>query len=94
MSCGVGSRHGSNLPWLWLWRRPAAVAPILPLTWKLPHAMGVALKKKERKKKDLCDLIEILANTILQCINVSNHIVNIMYQINMLYTVHLYNIIC
>ena len=31
---------------LWLWCRPAAVAPIRPLAWELPHAPGVALKKK------------------------------------------------
>ena len=24
MSCGVGSRHGLNLVWLWLWCRLAA----------------------------------------------------------------------
>ena len=23
-------RHGSDLAWLWLWRRPAAIAPIRP----------------------------------------------------------------
>ena len=43
---------------LWLWCRPAAAAPIRPLAWELPYAMGVALKKKkkegkERKKKQL-----------------------------------------
>ena len=30
---------------LWLWRRPVAVAPIGPLAWEPPYAMGVALKK-------------------------------------------------
>ena len=30
-----------------LWCRPAAAALIQPLGWKLPCAMGVALKKKE-----------------------------------------------
>ena len=34
---------------LWLWRRPAAVAPIRPLAWGLPHVVGVALKKKKKK---------------------------------------------
>ena len=28
------------------WPRPAAVAPIRPLAWELPCAMGAALKKK------------------------------------------------
>ena len=28
MGCGVGCRHGSDLAFLWLWRRLAATAPI------------------------------------------------------------------
>ena len=36
---------------LWLWRRLAAAAPFPPLAWKLPHATGTALKRKERKTK-------------------------------------------
>ena len=36
---------------LWLWRRLAAAAPIQPLVWKLPDAMGVALKRKKEKEK-------------------------------------------
>ena len=28
-----------------LWCRPSAVAPIGPLVWEPPYAMGVALKK-------------------------------------------------
>ena len=30
--------------WLWLWCRPAAVAPIGPLAWKRPYAASLALK--------------------------------------------------
>ena len=33
-----------DLALLWLWRRPAAIAPIRPLAWKPPYAKGVALK--------------------------------------------------
>ena len=54
MSCGVGHRHGSDLAWLWLWGRLAAVAPIRPLGWETPYAAGAALKRqkdKEKKKK-------------------------------------------
>ena len=40
MSCGVGRRHGSDPPLLWLWRRPAAAAPIGPLAWEPPRAAG------------------------------------------------------
>ena len=29
---------------LWLWCRPAAVAPIRPLAWEAPYAVGAALK--------------------------------------------------
>ena len=50
MSCGVDRRHGSDLAWLWLWWRPAAVAPIRPLAWEPPCAAGAALKSKERNK--------------------------------------------
>ena len=44
MSCGVSHRHGLD-PVL-LWCRLASIAPFRPLAWKLPYAMGVALKKK------------------------------------------------
>ena len=30
-----------------LWHRPAAVAPIGPLTWELPYAAGVAVKREK-----------------------------------------------
>ena len=36
---------------LWLWCRPAAVAPIKPLAWEPPYAMDAALKCKKKKKK-------------------------------------------
>ena len=49
MSCGVGHRHGLDPVWLWLW--PAAVAPMGPLAWEPPYAMGVALKSKKNKNK-------------------------------------------
>ena len=32
-----------------LWRRPAAIAPIRPLTWELSCAAGVALKRQKTK---------------------------------------------
>ena len=37
MSCGVGSRHGSDPALLWLWCRLAATAPIRPLAWEPPY---------------------------------------------------------
>ena len=36
---------------LWLWCKLAAVAPIQPLAWEFPYAMGAALKKKGKKKE-------------------------------------------
>ena len=58
MSYGVGRRRGSDLAFLWLWRRPAAVALIQPLAWEPAHAMGAALRK--RKKEKVKNTIEII----------------------------------
>ena len=52
MSCGVGCRHGSDLTLLWLWCRLAAIAPIGPLAWEPPYAVGVALKRQKKKRKE------------------------------------------
>ena len=52
MSCGIGQRHRTYLVLLWLWRRPAAPAPIRPLAWEPPHALSVALKRPKKKKKE------------------------------------------
>ena len=38
-----------DLALLWLWCRPAAVAPVRPLAWELPYAMDATLKKKKKK---------------------------------------------
>lgn len=35
-----------------LWCRPAAADLIRCLAWKLPYALGVALKKKRKKRKN------------------------------------------
>ena len=51
MSCGIGCRCGSDPALLWLWCRPVAAAPIHPLSWGLPYAVGAALKSKKKKKK-------------------------------------------
>ena len=50
MSFGVGHSLGSDLTLLWLWCRPAAVAPIGPLAWEPSHAEGAALKRKKKKQ--------------------------------------------
>ena len=46
---GVGPRCSSDLVLLWLWCRLAAMAPIRPLTWEPPCAVGAALKSKKIK---------------------------------------------
>ena len=53
MSCSIGHSRGLDLVLLWLWSRPATVAPIRPLAWEPPYAAGAALKrqKKERNKQ-------------------------------------------
>ena len=48
VSCGVGRRHSSDLMLLWLWRRPAATAPIRLIAWEPPYALGAALEKAKR----------------------------------------------
>jgi len=52
VSCGVGHRLGSDLVLLWLWCRPAAIAPIRPLAWKPPYAADVAIIKEKEKEKE------------------------------------------
>ena len=52
VSCGVGCRRGSDPSLLWLWCKPAAAAPVIPLAWKPPCAAGVALEKAERKENN------------------------------------------
>ena len=52
MSCGVGHRRGSDLAWLWLWRRPEATAPIQPLAWEPPYTEGAVLEKAKRQNNN------------------------------------------
>ena len=63
MSCG--HRHGSDPKLLWLWCRPAAAAPIRPLAWELPYAMGRALKKKKKKDTQKIKSIQKYTETFL-----------------------------
>ena len=36
---------------LWLWCRPAAIAPIIPLAWEPPYATSAALEETKRLNK-------------------------------------------
>ena len=47
---GVGHRGSSDPVLLWLWYGPTAAALTEALAWDLPRAVGVALKRKRKKK--------------------------------------------
>ena len=40
-----------DLALLWLWYRLAAAAPIRPLAWEPPYAVGMAINKQTNKQK-------------------------------------------
>ena len=46
------------IPLLWLWYRPAAVAPVQRLAWELPYTVGYVPKKAKKKKKYIYIYIE------------------------------------
>ena len=48
----VGRRHGLDLAWLWLRRRPAAIALIRPIAWEHPYAVSAALKSYKKRERD------------------------------------------
>ena len=50
VSCGVGHKCSLDPTLLWLWRRPAAMAPMRPLAWEPPYATGVAQENAKRQK--------------------------------------------
>ena len=52
MSCGIGLRWSSDPVLLWLQYRPVPVAPVQPLAWELPYALGMVPPKKTKKKTE------------------------------------------
>ena len=74
MSCGVGCRHSADPPWLWLWYRAAAAAPVQPLAWEPPYAMGAALKKKKKMMVSCCIIYLINKRADILCQYESNDI--------------------
>ena len=58
-SWGVGGRRGLGPTLLRLWRRLVAAAPIRPLAWELPYAMGLGGEKKKKKTK-ACVILSII----------------------------------
>ena len=59
MSCGAGHRCSSDPTLLWLWHRPAAVAPTGPLVWEPTCATSTAPKSKKKEKKRCSVLLAI-----------------------------------
>ena len=57
MSCGVGRRCGSDLLLLWLWCRPAAVAPIRPPSLRTAICCNYSPKNQKKKKKSIIEII-------------------------------------
>ena len=51
MSCGVGHRLSLDLVLLWLWHGLVATALIRPLAWEALYAMGAALEKTKKTKR-------------------------------------------
>ena len=66
MSYGVGRRYGSDLVLLWLWCRPAPVAPIQHLPWEPPYA-----KKEKKTFKASLDVIIYVIKSVSQIFFVS-----------------------
>ena len=66
-SYGIGHRCSSDLMFPWLWHRPIAAAPILPLAQELPSATGEPLKNKtkQNKKNASCNDSSLYSSCIL-----------------------------
>ena len=64
VGCSLGHRRGSDPALLWLWRRPMATAPIQPLAWEPPYAVGASLKRHTHTKTHIyicmCDWVTLL----------------------------------
>ena len=50
--CGIGRKCGSDLVLLWLWHRPVVIAPIGPLAWEPPYAVGSGPRKGKKTKQN------------------------------------------
>ena len=49
---------------LWLWRRPGVTAPIRPLAWEPPYALGVALKRQKKKNHNSLKLVSLTLSLV------------------------------
>ena len=50
---------------MWLWHRQAATAPIQPLAWEPPYAMGAAQDMAKKKKKEKKEKKKVYSITLL-----------------------------
>ena len=64
MSCGLGCRRGLDSELLQLWCRSAATAPIRPLAWEPPYAMGAGLEKTRKKPRKYQNIFLSIKGTI------------------------------
>ena len=62
------SKCRSDLALLWLWLRLAATAPIGPLVWEPPYAVGATLKSKKKKKNSVVMGLAIKAFQLLHIV--------------------------
>ena len=60
VSRGVGRRCSLDPTLLWLWCGPVAIAPIRPLAWEPPYALGAALEKAKRQKQNETKSLELV----------------------------------
>ena len=65
MSCNAGSRRSLDLVLLWLWYIPAVAAPIQPLAWEFPYALGSAPQKTNNDRSSHCGTTGLAVS--LQC---------------------------
>ena len=62
MNCHLSRRRSSDLALLWLWRKPAATAPIRPQAWEPPYAAGAALKRRRKTCVCVCVCVCVYMN--------------------------------
>ena len=68
MSYDAGCRCSSSLALLWLWCRPAAVAPVRPLAWEPPYAADAALKSQKKKILKILTCIDVTLPIVMRVV--------------------------
>ena len=60
----MGHRCSSDPTLLWLWGRLAVTAPIQPLAWEFPYAVGAALKEKKKASHSIAENLTMVSPTV------------------------------